>query len=207
MKTKIILLMFLSSICHIGNGQNFYMGKTLRLETIYDTCKNTDSCSIMFSEKYLIALNYIVQKDSVLKNKKIKISETPAEFIVRFNKILDSETLKIFYDSINSISYHLVYIGYKFIFPKFINIPKPKINGTLYFSKIINNYLFFYFEPCCFSEKEKYILKEDQNYFREYCVKFNECGGIDKVYTKRNIERIPEWDKNKSYIFYEIVEL
>jgi len=205
MKKKIVLLIILSLYFWYSNGKNLGSGRSHTLASIVDTCQNKDGCFIEFSEKYLIALNYIVQKDSVLKGKNIRISETLEGNFPVFREILDKETLKIFYDSVSNTSYSSLYIGYKFVFPKFINNPKTRINGTLTFSKVVNNYLFVRFEPCCFSEKEKNKLVEDKNYAHLYCVKFNECGGIDKVYTH---VRVQEWFNSDDYLVYtKMVEL
>ena len=204
MKKYLMIVIFIL-FCISANGRN---GQPITICNTIDSCSNTDNCAIEFSSKYIMALNFIVQTDSVLKNHQIRVSNMPASTnYSTFYEYLDNNVKKIAYDSISRIRTNIAFENYKFIFTNFIDtILETHI--VLHFSKITGNDLFVWYDlpqrPVKINYRDdgmsfNYTEEVENNMtWKPYYVKFK-GNEIDKVYTVFEYE-FEEWERlNETY--------
>ena len=160
-------------------------------------------CVIDFSDKYLLALNYITENDSNLQFKKIKISERPVRTnYLEFFKFLDVETQKKVFciDTITDGDYEELHIDFafdnqRFQLPDFLYTSEAEM--TIFFSKILDNDLFVTFTSCFPELSHNYdygsylVFGESlgcDDFYNLYYFKF-ENDEIDKVYKRVKNEK------------------
>ena len=204
---KIILtsILILLSISIFGQ----YMPRPVVLHTIAtieDTCDNK-YCVIDFSDKYLLALNYITQNDSNLQFKKIKISERPMmTSYSRFFKVLDEVTQKkvSYTDSTTmyidesvygkaDVSLNIAFDNQRFQLPDSL-YTTTKAEMTIFFSKILDNDLFVRFTSC--------FPELSHNYDYVSYVKFGSEVGCDDFYNLYYFK----FENNEIYKIYKLIK-
>ena len=173
--------------------------------TVEDTCDNK-YCVIDFSEKYLLALNYLTQNDSNLQFKTTKVSEKPDwTSHITFFEFLDTEIQKKVFrvDTITNGVYkcaevhtNFTFDNQRFLLPDSINTDKAAI--TMFFSKILNNDLFVSFTHCCTEPPHNYDFMSCMSYRLEL-----DCKDIDNnlyyfKFKDNEIDEIYKWIKNES---------
>ena len=162
-------------------------------------------CVIDFSEKYLLALNYITQNDSNLQFKKIKISERPNwTSYTTFFEFLDTEIQKKVFriDTITDGRYGYVkkdidfsFDNQRFQLPDSLYTSEAEI--TMFFSKILDNSLFVNYTSC--------LPELSHNYDYKFYVAFSlnlGCDDFNNLYyfkfKDNEIDEIYKWIKNES---------